>query len=434
MGTIKQRTAYWVDMYRCMPPNFVDYNIDSYIAFIEIGVDSNSRRVGERPPPLGWSEAGEISYVMDDGTIVVKPVTKRARGGIYVEPGVPVNQVKKLLDDYRFNIAPKPAFPYDADCTSSSGEEISSEQASPIASSFTPFVSSGIAELSSLEEISSEYIESSPLEFSSADAEISSEVQEISSEVPEISSAPQEISSGVPEISSAAEVSSALYESSSVDLCAVLGCPGGQYGETTGTGATEQDSIDDFFSSASANCDLALEDLCVGEVLSTQEFLPGLWIAQGRYCCLEGILVDLFPTLVINTDAGTSSYPLIPGNNPIPVDQEASLIEFSLEGSSSSGTLDFDLPNTVTAIIFRGEWPKRECLVDNVSTLEIFGEFSDPGTTSAILTYRELFSDLLAGGQPYFHNPNAGLASLERLDSIVIQVDNCETSSSSGEV
>jgi hypothetical protein len=132
----------------------------------------------------------------------------------------------------------------------------------------------------------------------------------------------------------------------------------------------------------------------------------------------------------MNTNDGIQEYAYVPGSNPHPVGQETTLTDFYIEGSSSSA-LEYLLPNTVTGVFFRGDWPRRECLEDGVSTIEIFGTFTNPGTTSAVLTYNSTLSDLLSGGQPYFQNPNPGLASLITLDSIVMTVEDCPYGSSS---
>jgi len=473
MGVIKQRTAYWVDMYRCQPPTFDRYDVDSYISFIEIGVDEvTGRRVGERPPKTGWQYSGEITYRLSNESTRTFPVIKRVRGGIFIEPDVPVNSVASLLSVYSQDIADRPHYFFDNGCeAASSASEISAEEPSVIASSYTAPDSSGIEEISSafvqtssgIEEISSalEEVSSALVEASSAIAEvssaveISSEVVEISSEVVEISSEALFISSGAPEISSeepesslveissaveefssaaelssAQEDSSALYSSSAVDICTALGCPGGVYGTTNGTGATEQEAIDDFAEQASSNCVLTESQLCASQVLGTQEVFPGLWVANGEYCCIEAVQVFLYPTLAMNTNEGVLEYDYVPGSNPHPLDQETALTDFYLEGSSSS--VEYLLPNTITGVYFRGEWPKRECLEDGVSTIELFGEFSNPGTTSVVLTYNSGLSDTLSGGQPYFQNPNAGLASLIRLDDIVMTVEDCSYGSSSG--
>ena len=408
MAVISQRTAYWMDMYRCEGPDFGHYNVDSYISFIQIGVDEASgRRVGDTPPKLGWSKAGEIIYTLDSGASVIKDVTQRARGGIYVEQSTPVNQVIRLLEAYWTNIDDRPPFEYDIDCVASSSSVSEISISETVISSSLVFYSS-----SSIVESSSSIVESSATESLPSGYDSSS-------------------LAGISDSSTVA--GSSLEESSSAyDLCTLLGCPGATYAESVGTGATELLAIEDFSSSAEELCNANEQTVCVSEVLSTQEIIPSvLWVASGRVCCAPLAQVDVSFELQLNTNEGVQSWFITPGNNPQPLGIETTLTDFTVSGSSSSMG-EFPLPNTVVSVIWDSEYPNRACLIDNVSNLEIFGEFSNPGTLSAVLTYRSNFSDLLGGGRAYFHNSDGGLPSLIRLDSLVITIDYCATSSSSG--
>lgn len=394
---IPQRVAYWMDYYRCRPPEFVVWDVDSFVSHVQIWIDESGKKYGDHLINLGWSHGSDMHWDMavygyPVGTSADKPVVIRARGELFIDEATDVNSVIKMLDVYSQDIAPRPPMGYDLGCA---GVESSSQAPEPPpTSSSQPSTSAPSLPYGS----SSTYYSSTP----QSSAQQSSAQQ---------SSAQQ----------------SSTYSSYVQTPCDLVGCPGAVYHELLYvSGPTEAAASSAFMSSAEALCLAAVATPCAATIQYTQHMPPFGWFVSGYACCQPLVLVDLDFDLVVNTNVEPVTYAgLRPENNPVPVG--VPVICTGIQASSSAPV--FDQPNTVVGLIFNSTYPRRSCLVDQVSSITLTGTFSNPGTTSVTLVYNSGLSDLFGGGRPYFFNANAGLPSLLQLNTLQLTITECGSSS-----
>jgi hypothetical protein len=97
------------------------------------------------------------------------------------------------------------------------------------------------------------------------------------------------------------------------------------------------------------------------------------------------------------------------------------------EVAEATGFSAFDFvtsPGPLVAIIVESTYPRKDCMTDGVTTIEVDGIFNGL-PASRVLTYSEFISDNVFGGKVTFVNPIPADLTITDITQITVFLEDC---------